>query len=113
MDQTHNISLGGFSFVIENNAAKELSSYLAKVRQFLGESPDTDEILTDVEQRMAELLRVRMQNTEVVTSSDVAYLIQVMGQPEQYVDTETQEDIPSKKAKFSFSGRRLYRDGED
>ena len=108
MDQTHNISLGGFSFVIENNAAKELSSYLAKVRQFLGESPDTDEILTDVEQRMAELLRVRMQNTEVVTSSDVAYLIQVMGQPEQYVDTETQEDIPSKKAKFSFSGRRLY-----
>ena len=48
MDQTHNISLGGFSFVIENNAAKELSSYLAKVRQFLGESPDTDEILTDV-----------------------------------------------------------------
>lgn len=37
MDQTHNISLGGFSFVIENNAAKELSSYLAKVRQFLGE----------------------------------------------------------------------------
>ena len=41
-----------------------------------------------------------MQNTEVVTSSDVAYLIQVMGQPEQYVDTETQEDIPSKKAKL-------------
>ncbi|MFC2652376.1 MAG: PspC domain-containing protein [Capnocytophaga gingivalis] len=113
MDQTHNISLGGFSFVIENNAAKELSSYLAKVRQFLGASPDTDEILTDVEQRMAELLRVRMQNTEVVTSSDVAYLIQVMGQPEQYVDTETQEDIPSKKTKFSFSARRLYRDGED
>ena len=108
MDQTHNISLGGFSFVIENNAAKELSSYLAKVRQFLGASPDTDEILTDVEQRMAELLRVRMQNTEVVTSSDVAYLIQVMGQPEQYVDTETQEDIPSKKTKFSFSARRLY-----
>jgi len=105
MDKTHNISLGGFSFVIENNAADHLSSYLTKVRQSLGDSSDTEEILFDVEQRMAELLKARIQNTEVVTLSDITYLIEVMGQPEQYVET----DGDTQSQKFS-PRRKLYRD---
>ena len=109
MDKTHNISLGGFSFIIENGAASQLSAYLTKVRQFLGESSDTDEILTDVEQRMAELLRARMQNTEVVTSSDIDYLIQVMGKPEQYVQDD--EELFEKPAPvLPLRSRKLYRD---
>ena len=100
MDKTHNISLGGFSFVIENNAADHLSSYLTKVRQSLGDSSDTEEILFDVEQRMAELLKARIQNTEVVTPADITYLIEVMGQPEQYIETDG--DTPSPK----FSPKR-------
>lgn len=105
MDKTHNISLGGFSFVIENNAADHLSSYLTKVRQSLGDSSDTEEILFDVEQRMAELLKARIQNTEVVTLSDITYLIEIMGQPEQYVET----DGDTQSQKFS-PRRKLYRD---
>ena len=111
MDKTHNISLGGFSFIIENGAASQLSAYLTKVRQYLGQSADTDEILTDVEQRMAELLRARMQNTEVVTSSDISYLIEIMGQPEQYVqDEDTLSE--GKPTTLSFRERKLYRDVE-
>ena len=109
MDKTHNISLGGFSFIIEDGAASQLSAYLTKVRQFLGESSDTDEILTDVEQRMAELLKARMQNTEVVTSSDIDYLIQVMGKPEQYVQDD--EELFEKSAPvLPLRSRKLYRD---
>ena len=109
MDKTHNISLGGFSFIIENGAASQLSAYLTKVRQYLGQSSDTDEILTDVEQRMAELLKARMQNTEVVTSSDIDYLIQVMGKPEQYVQDD--EELFEKPAPvLPLRSRKLYRD---
>ena len=109
MDKTHNISLGGFSFIIENGAASQLSAYLTKVRQYLGQSADTDEILTDVEQRMAELLKARMQNTEVVTSSDIDYLIQVMGKPEQYVQDD--EELFEKSAPvLPLRSRKLYRD---
>ena len=109
MDKTHNISLGGFSFIIEDGAASQLSAYLTKVRQYLGQSADTDEILTDVEQRMAELLRARMQNTEVVTSSDIDYLIQVMGKPEQYVQDD--EELFEKPAPvLPLRSRKLYRD---
>lgn len=109
MDKTHNISLGGFSFIIEDGAASQLSAYLTKVRQYLGQSADTDEILTDVEQRMAELLKARMQNTEVVTSSDIDYLIQVMGKPEQYVQDD--EELFEKSAPvLPLRSRKLYRD---
>ena len=110
MDKTHNISLGGFSFIIENGAASQLSAYLTKVRQYLGQSADTDEILTDVEQRMAELLRARMQNTEVVTSSDIDYLIQVMGKPEQYVQDDEELTFEKSAPVLPLRSRKLYRD---
>ncbi len=110
MDKTHNISLGGFSFIIENGAASQLSAYLTKVRQYLGQSADTGEILTDVEQRMAELLRTRMQNTEVVTSSDIDYLIQVMGKPEQYVQDEEELTFEKSAPVLPLRSRKLYRD---
>ena len=110
MDKTHNISLGGFSFIIENGAASQLSAYLTKVRQYLGQSADTDEILTDVEQRMAELLKARMQNTEVVTSSDIDYLIQVMGKPEQYVQDDEELTFEKSAPVLPLRSRKLYRD---
>ena len=110
MDKTHNISLGGFSFIIENGAASQLSAYLTKVRQYLGQSSDTDEILTDVEQRMAELLKARMQNTEVVTSSDIDYLIQVMGKPEQYVQDDEELTFEKSAPVLPLRSRKLYRD---
>ena len=110
MDKTHNISLGGFSFIIENGAASQLSAYLTKVRQYLGQSADTDEILTDVEQRMAELLKARMQNTEVVTSSDIDYLIQVMGKPEQYVQDDEELTFEKSAPLLPLRSRKLYRD---
>ncbi|WP_277012454.1 PspC domain-containing protein [Capnocytophaga granulosa] len=109
MDKTHNISLGGFSFIIENGAASQLSAYLTKVRQYLGQSADTDEILSDVEQRMAELLKARMQVTEVVTLADINYLIEVMGQPQQYVQEE-ETLAEGKNSKLPFRLRKLYRD---
>jgi len=113
MDKTHNISLGGFSFTIENDAYQKLSTYLMKVRQFLGDSSDTNEIIFDVEQRMAELLKAHTQTVEVVTQEDVDYLIEVLGKPEQYVDESQEAITEEKRTKFSFKGRKLYRDMDD
>lgn len=119
MDKTHNISLGGFSFVIENKAYQELSNYLNDVRKSLGNNPETEEIIYDVEQRMAELLKKQMQGREVIVSQDVQYLIAVLGTPEQYtLDEEpVQPSEPSKKTENQFERisahlkqRKLYRD---
>ena len=114
MDKTKNISLGGFSFLIEENAYTALSQYLAEVRQHLQHNSDRDEIIFDVEQRMAELLKDRTVNREVIMHQDVLYLIEVLGKPEQYVEDEEADKAtnaaPEASAKAFSANKPLYRD---
>lgn len=114
MDKTKNISLGGFSFLIEENAYTALSQYLAEVRQHLQHNSDRDEIIFDVEQRMAELLKDRTANREVIMHQDVLYLIEVLGKPEQYVEDEEADKAtnaaPEASAKAFSANKPLYRD---
>ena len=117
MDKTKNISLGGFSFLIEENAYTALSQYLAEVRQHLQHNSDRDEIIFDVEQRMAELLKDRTVNREVIMHQDVLYLIEVLGKPEQYVEDEEADKATNAATEASaqaFSTNKpLYRDIDD
>lgn len=117
MDKTKNISLGGFSFLIEENAYTALSQYLAEVRQHLQHNSDRDEIIFDVEQRMAELLKDRTANREVIMHQDVLYLIEVLGKPEQYVEDEEADKAtnaaPEATAKAFSTNKPLYRDIDD
>ena len=117
MDKTKNISLGGFSFLIEENAYTALSQYLAEVRQHLQHNSDRDEIIFDVEQRMAELLKDRTANREVIMHQDVLYLIEVLGKPEQYVEDEETDKATNAATEASaqaFSTNKpLYRDIDD
>ena len=117
MDKTKNISLGGFSFLIEENAYTALSQYLAEVRQHLQHNSDRDEIIFDVEQRMAELLKDRTANREVIMHQDVLYLIEVLGKPEQYVEDEEADKAtnaaPEATAQAFSTNKPLYRDIDD
>lgn len=117
MDKTKNISLGGFSFLIEENAYTALSQYLTEVRQHLQHNSDRDEIIFDVEQRMAELLKDRTANREVIMHQDVLYLIEVLGKPEQYVEDEEADKAtnaaPETSAKAFSANKPLYRDIDD
>lgn len=117
MDKTKNISLGGFSFLIEENAYTALSQYLTEVRQHLQHNSDRDEIIFDVEQRMAELLKERTANREVIMHQDVLYLIEVLGKPEQYVEDEEADKATNAATEASaqaFSTNKpLYRDIDD
>ena len=117
MDKTKNISLGGFSFLIEENAYTALSQYLAEVRQHLQHNSDHDEIIFDVEQRMAELLKDRTANREVIMHQDVLYLIEVLGKPEQYVEDEEADKAtnaaPEASAQAFSTNKPLYRDIDD
>ncbi|WP_315163929.1 PspC domain-containing protein [Capnocytophaga leadbetteri] len=117
MDKTKNISLGGFSFLIEENAYTALSQYLTEVRQHLQHNSDHDEIIFDVEQRMAELLKDRTANREVIMHQDVLYLIEVLGKPEQYVEDEEADKATNAAteatAKAFSTNKPLYRDIDD
>ena len=62
---------------------------------------------------MAELLKVRLKEREVVIGQDVQYLIEVLGRPEQYVESEEPSSAETKFTFSSLKGRKLYRDIDD
>ncbi|MBV7439936.1 PspC domain-containing protein [Weeksellaceae bacterium TAE3-ERU29] len=116
MDKTHNIGLGGFSFSIEDSAYNKLKNYLIAVRTQLKNNEDRDEIIADVEYRMAELLKERLKIREVVNTEDINYIISTMGTPEAYNElddstTANQEHYSTSDfPKSSFAKKKLFRD---
>lgn len=120
MDKTISISLGGFSFIVDDRAYLKLKSYLDEIRHSLQGMEGTDDIIADVETRIAELFKERLGAREVVNENDVEHIVQVMGRPEQFMDeeeTETKTKYTHSAYKSTASGERvkkkLYRDPND
>jgi len=66
MKITVSINLGGYSFNIDDDAYEFLKSYLKSLeREFEGEESSA-EIISDIEGRLAELFRQRLNNYKQV-----------------------------------------------
>lgn len=118
MDKTHNISLGGMAFAIDDVAYRTLSKYLNDIRLSLHNSHGVEEIIADVEYRMAELLREKMMAREVVNQTDVDYLIGIMGKPEDFYNEDILDDDPASTTgyssrNYSTGAKKLFRDPDD
>lgn len=115
MDKTYNISLGGFAFQIDDRAYQILKKYLNDIRLFLKNTEGVDEIISDVEYRMAELLKEKMSGREVVNTQDVDFLIERLGTPEQYDSEEISDDTSSKYTNYKAvdSNKKLFRDPDN
>ena len=115
MNKTININLGGVFFHIDEIAYQKLKGYLDAIRRSLSDDPQgRDEIITDIETRIGELLSEKVKDVrQVVNESDIDEVIEVMGKPEDYmVDDEIFSD-----ERYTGYGKRktkkLYRDGTD
>lgn len=84
MNKTVSINLGGLFFHIDEDAFQKLNRYFDAIRKSL--SPDgKEEIMNDIEGRIAELLSEKLKNDkQVVGSREVDEIIAIMGQPEDY-----------------------------
>ena len=72
MVETRNISLGGLLFHVELPAYTVLRDYLSDLRQVLRGAEGREEVLQEVEHRLAELFTEFMDGTRsVVTLVDV------------------------------------------
>ncbi|HBD27480.1 PspC domain-containing protein [Flavobacterium sp.] len=116
MNKTISINLGGFFFHIDEDAYQKLSRYFDAVKRSL--SPDgRDEIMKDIESRIAELFQERLKNDkQVVSLSEIEEVISIMGQPEDYkIDDEksTYQSSSSSSTNFYYPSKRLYRDKEN
>lgn len=117
MKKTININISGVAFIIDEDAFQILSNYLDTIKSFFNRSEGRDEIMADIEARIAELLHDRTSNTkQIITVEDIEAVIATLGQPEDFVDEDeesfshqqTHQNTGSKK-RF----KRLYRDTDN
>lgn len=116
MNKTININLGGFFFHIDENAYQKLKRYLDAIARSLSDDPQgKNEIISDIEARISELLSERITDArQVVNEGDIDEIIAIMGQPEDYTENEeTYSESSTTYRKRSTSGKKLFRDRED
>ncbi len=103
-------------FHIDEDAYNTLQRYLNAIKRSFTDSQGRDEIITDIEARVAELFSERLKSDrQVVGMKEVQEVIDIMGQPEDYlVDDEIFEDGPkagnTNATGTSGATRKLYRD---
>lgn len=110
MKPTIKVSIGGFAFNLEENAYQIIDNYLKTLAKYFVNKPEGEEIISDVESRMAELLQMRMTHPEsVISETDASDIISIMGNPKDFAGGEVEEPVIEKKERFDFR-KKLYRD---
>lgn len=109
MNKTVNVNIGGLFFHIDEDAYQKLSRYFDAIKRSLTNSSGKDEIMKDIEMRVAEIFSERQQTDKhVINLKDVDEVVAVMGQPEDY---RIDEDGETTQTSFtSTSRKKLYRD---
>jgi len=114
MNKTVNINLANMLFHIDEGAYNKMQRYLESVKRSFANTPGSDEILADIEARIAELFHEKLENErQVITEKEVDEVIAIMGQPEDYmVDEDIFEDEPisGRQRTESKRSKKLYRD---
>ncbi len=118
MNKILNINLGGYALTIDDDAYEYLKNYLETIRLRFSEREGRDEILSDIEARLGEIIAGSMSTRTIVMLPDVEAAATLMGKPEDFGTGEAVTDkadpgtSDSGKAAIR-TGKRLFRDEQD
>lgn len=105
------INLGGSVFHIEEDAYQALKNYLDTIKANFSGDSGQQEIMQDIESRIAELFRDLLgEGRSVVQTPEVNQVMAVMGKPEDYGGSEAP---PAGASYVRNRMRRIYRDTDD
>ncbi len=117
MKKTVSATIKGINFVMEEEAYETLQNYLDRLKMSLNNQEGSEEIIEDIEIRIAELCNKELNEKKtVVELADIERILETLGDPSVYVDEEEGETQTSDSAKTSGqqqSDKRLYRDVEN
>ncbi|MEQ8624560.1 MAG: PspC domain-containing protein [Vicingaceae bacterium] len=116
MNKTVTANISGVVFHIEVDAYEKLNRYLSTIKTYFRDSEGKDEIMADIEARIAELFKEDMEpGKEVITVINVEKVISIMGEPEQYMEeaSDTSYNEENQQTGSDFRSRKLYRDPDD
>lgn len=118
MNKTVTANIGGFVFNIDEQAFETLQKYLSAIRHKMNNEEGVEEVMQDIELRIAELFREKLNEfkREVINSSDVENIISIMGEPDAYGDGEStsKENKNEKETDDDYTtSRQIYRDPDN
>ena len=117
MEKTIIINIGNTIIHIEESAYELLKAYLNEVKQYFANHADDLEIVTDIENRIAELLTEQLeeQKKQVVDSANVNSVIAQMGKVQDFDTVEEGEEAPviNNNYQYQYTEKKLYRDMDD
>lgn len=111
MNKTVNINISGMVFHIEEDAYDVLKKYMHEIKTWFSQSADEVEIVTDIENRIAEMFTeiLGKENREVIVLKDVEGVIGQIGRVSDFQEAEAGEEVPP----VQEVPRRLFRDPDD
>ncbi|MCX6278857.1 MAG: PspC domain-containing protein [Bacteroidetes bacterium] len=113
MKKTVMINISGISFHIDEDAFQLLSQYIERLKSHFYGQESAEEILGDIESRIAEILQSQRSETkQVVTVADVIEVIGTMGQPFEFEPAENprmQTEIPGSEK----GDKRFFRNPDE
>lgn len=114
MNKTIYVNIGGTLFQIEEPAYEQLESYLNRLKKRFGEA-ERDEIIADIESRIAEILSSG-KDDKIVTTAVIYEVIKTIGSPDDISDDNTTKSEEASASEPSYAEtipRRLYRNPND
>src|SRR5215813_5045345 len=125
MKKIININFHSRVIPIEETAYEILQQYISSLRRYFANEEGREEIISDIENRFAELFSETLKKgAPVITDADVNTIITSMGRPEEFEGEESAEAATAGAAgtqqqsqpNWQFGGdepRRLYRAEND
>ncbi|MCO4814883.1 MAG: PspC domain-containing protein [Flavobacteriales bacterium] len=116
MKKTVSINIRGINFMIEEDAYELLQNYLERLNNTLKNEEGSQEIVEDIELRIAEICNSSLTDSKtVIEYNDIQEIIATLGDPEEYLDEDSESNTHSNENTFNSekSERRLFRDVEN
>lgn len=109
MKKTVNVAIGGCSFIIDEDAYNAMGAYLVNFRNALGASSAGNDVMEELEGRIADLLKQKLAGREVVNLSMVEDIIAQIGYPEGY-KADNGNNVNNENMSVT---KKLFRDPDD
>ncbi len=111
MKKNFTVNISGVLFHIDEDAYKRLNLYMDSLKNHFSNDPGKDEIISDIETRVAEMLQeMTAVNNNVVSLEDIEKVIEAMGQPFEIEGDAEPEATFRQQAERP---KRLFRDPDN
>ncbi len=114
MNKVKKCSIAGISFTLETDAYETLNAYIDSLRNAYKGNPDGEEIIADIEARIAELILSTISADSIVGKPLIDNIIRQLGSAEEIDDEQSEHSTLNTDTRDQNGNpripRRLYRD---